>query len=220
MTTQAPDPIPLAAPDGTVYAWACAVCHHVSAGSAMLAPHGPEDIARLAESFRGNAAACCRCRKCGGVAPRWSDALRAVTVHDHCCEACWEGGERQASEERDAQWKVEREEADERYRASVARALDVGAALALEAEMRDISAEYFCAGWDCNLHWALWDAITAEPLVPYGVGFGEIDVATLQGLKDCAGRAGGWWDYRRFVPMDEWVAEFKAHEASGAGEHD
>ena len=69
-------PIPLAAPDGTVYAYACGRCHNVCAGSTMR-PRA--DVEALASSYHRRAARCCVC-DCGApVDP---------VVWNHKCRPC------------------------------------------------------------------------------------------------------------------------------------
>lgn len=199
-------PLPLAAPDGTVYCWACSTCHHIAAGTVKIAQHAPEDVAELAVYFRHRAEVCCRCRKCGGPAPRYTEQR----VND-VCAACWEGGERQAEEARTAEWAAHREAEETAYNASVARSPDPGAALMLEHEMRDLSEDHYCAGWMSGLEYTLWRAVTTEPMVAIDYGIGVITLAELQSLRELSGKAGGWWTHRRFVPMDEWVAHFREH---------
>ena len=79
--------------------------------------------------------------------------------------------------------------------ASLARAKDRDAALALE----DV----------------LWEAVTAEPLVPYAYGMGEASVEELDQLRELSAKAGGWWRFMEFVPLDEWIASVAA-EKTGA----
>lgn len=55
------DPIPLSAPDGTVYAYACGACHRVAI-TPEIGPASP--VASAAKDSRATAAECCRC-KCG-----------------------------------------------------------------------------------------------------------------------------------------------------------
>lgn len=55
-------PIPLAAPDGTVYAYACGVCHHVPAAGELL---GRGEPGWQAEASLSRAERCCTCQTCG-----------------------------------------------------------------------------------------------------------------------------------------------------------
>jgi hypothetical protein len=57
-------PIPLSAPDGRVYAYACGYCHHVGGGSQVPGGDvgGPEP--REVSGSLGRATRCCTCR-CG-----------------------------------------------------------------------------------------------------------------------------------------------------------
>lgn len=59
------NPIPLSAPDGRVYAYACGRCHHVGGGSSMLVREdldGP--LVRLVDHSRRDADQCCTCHDC------------------------------------------------------------------------------------------------------------------------------------------------------------
>lgn len=57
-------PIPLSSPDGPVYAYACSVCHHVSAGASTYEPDATGPIAELVESSLEGATRCCTCVGC------------------------------------------------------------------------------------------------------------------------------------------------------------
>ena len=63
--------IPLRAPSGLIYAYACGHCHHVPAFGAMLCmPDKPGPIEQLVESSRRSATACCTCHSCDAFNPR------------------------------------------------------------------------------------------------------------------------------------------------------
>lgn len=70
-------PIPLTSPDGTVYAYACGVCHHVRSPNEMLVPIEP---GYFAESSRQDAERCCICMDCGAHL----QGRRGIV-----CDACW-----------------------------------------------------------------------------------------------------------------------------------
>lgn len=60
------NPIPLSAPDGRLYTYACGVCHNVAGGSHAMGPwpaDGPHE--NLIEWFQRDAARCCTCMDCG-----------------------------------------------------------------------------------------------------------------------------------------------------------
>ena len=64
------NPIPLAAPDGQIYAYACSFCRHVGGGSSLMCPPelaGPHPV--LVESSLRDATTCCLCPMCGAVKP-------------------------------------------------------------------------------------------------------------------------------------------------------
>lgn len=57
------NPIPLSAPDGRVYAYACGTCHLVAGGSTpMWREDGPP--ARIVDGSKLQAESCCRCLQC------------------------------------------------------------------------------------------------------------------------------------------------------------
>jgi hypothetical protein len=202
-------PIPLTAPDGTVYAYACGECRSVSAGSSYMSDrYTDEQVRELAKSSLYMAARCCACRKCGAYKGTRYDADR----NDHCA-GCWENGER-------ARWEAHREKwqrldaAQERAReGSLSRAKDLGAALALEQHMSDTSETCYCAGWLIDCEFALWQFCEDGP-GQWGMDFVTTeDVQTMLGLSE---RCGGWWVWRDgddetiaagryFVTLDEWA---------------
>ncbi len=55
-------PIPLASPDGTVYAYACGACNHVGGTGEALVRVEP---GHFAENSRVDAESCCTCFDCG-----------------------------------------------------------------------------------------------------------------------------------------------------------
>ncbi len=58
------NPIPLSAPSGDVYVYACGRCHHAFAsGSRLIVLTGPDDDLR--EYSRLDAERCCLCTRCG-----------------------------------------------------------------------------------------------------------------------------------------------------------
>lgn len=80
-------PVPLAAPDGTVYAYACGRCHRV--GMADLVSLKAADVRAMAEASRGRAKGCCVCSRCGTAGDYWP---RICPVCDSCIDA-EKGGE-------------------------------------------------------------------------------------------------------------------------------
>lgn len=80
-------PIPLTAPDGTVYSYACGSCHHIGGSGVMLVAHDAEAIARCAESSRLDAERCCRCTLCGIPNDRGRHLL-SLSFWPRYCTAC------------------------------------------------------------------------------------------------------------------------------------
>lgn len=80
-------PIPLAAPDGRIYAYACGTCHVVAGGSTPMWIEDPPGPHRgIAEWSRTNAERCCTCWTCHTPLPR--GGLLRIT-----CATClwWDG---------------------------------------------------------------------------------------------------------------------------------
>jgi hypothetical protein len=73
-------PIPLAAPDGTVYAYACGTCHNTFATSYQR-PRA--DVARLAAGYLRAAERCCMC-DCGAPADptQWARTCAACAARE------------------------------------------------------------------------------------------------------------------------------------------
>ena len=76
------NPIPLAAPDGRVYAYACGTCHLVAGGSTpMWIEDPPGPASRIVEGIRQRAERCCTCFRCATPMNRL-DGL-------YCADCCW-----------------------------------------------------------------------------------------------------------------------------------
>jgi hypothetical protein len=115
------NPIPLSAPDGRIYSYACSECHRVPAHGHIGGDHdGPS--AQIIQSVCARAARCCTCRTCEAPRPRgiagfgwqcapctwrsdwiafWRDLAREITgpsPDDHpsslCKCACGEHGDK------------------------------------------------------------------------------------------------------------------------------
>lgn len=72
------NPIPLSAPDGRIYAYACGTCHHVRSSSTPMwidDPPGPQCV----EHRRKEAEACCTCHSCHAPMSR---------INGPTCAAC------------------------------------------------------------------------------------------------------------------------------------
>lgn len=80
------DPIPLRAPDGTVYAYACGVCRNVAAPFVDMGRRGAESIADgAAESFDAARSCCQSCRTCH---------VGRIDSDDGLCMFCAQSGRR------------------------------------------------------------------------------------------------------------------------------
>lgn len=76
------DPIPLSAPGGTVYAYACGRCHRVAGGVHVPGPVSPVD--RLAGLSMQRATRCCVCQCGAAMSPtsRWRACDACSAAHD------------------------------------------------------------------------------------------------------------------------------------------
>lgn len=77
----------------------------------------------------------------------------------------------------------------------------------LRSVMRNISEEYFCAGWLSGLATTLWFSMlgTADADLPkgeYTINLTQRDQSALLKLHEVCG---GWWTYDKFVTTDEWL---------------
>ena len=71
--------------------------------------------------------------------------------------------------------------------------------------MSEISEDTWFAGWLIDLEFLLWDAIHGESHNP----FAEND---LRDLAELSALVGGWHDYDRFIPLDEWLPIAHEHK--------
>jgi len=192
-------PIPLTTPDGTVAAWMCGLCHHVRAGMSKmyrLAAPCPE----LAESSKRDAERCCTCMSCGKELPE------DLSVE---CEFCAKLSELRSEKIR-AEWAVKDAQRAKTFEPSD----DQYAVKLLNRLMRDISEDYYCAGWMGGLEFTLWAMVLGGPTE---FGMGEVPAHDVETLRRLSEDAGGWvaWDDvlggEVFVPMVEWQVRYERH---------
>lgn len=202
------NPIPLSAPDGRVYAYACGVCHHLPTVDAFMVqrPDVKYDWqTERTERYRSDAQDCCACKRCGAQLPemRWG-----------VCPAC-QPAEDAEQATRDATWAAKAEADEAAVVASLAVALDVEAARALVHEMRELSEEHYCAGWMCGLEFSLW-AMLQDGARDYGSG--EVTERDVEHLRALSQKAGGWWRWSDagevFVATAEWERIYAEHVGS------
>lgn len=91
-------PISLRSPNGTIYAYACGVCHHIAGTGGSFLVRVPPGT--FAERALEEACACCRCRTC-------KRALKKAEGRFGNCAAC-EIAERAKEAERQEQYRAER----------------------------------------------------------------------------------------------------------------
>lgn len=184
MTDERRAPIPLAAPDGTVYAYACGWCRKVRVAGERMVDHDDALVAASAESSEADAERCCTCSRCGAHSehrlfdrePPWGWCLK-----------CWTAFGKAEQEAATAQYHAQADAWSKAFDESLALAADKEAALSLRSEMEDASEDRYCAGWESGIEFILWDECF------------RLELAKL---------AGGWFVYDRFVPHDEWVRMF------------
>ena len=196
------DAIPLSAPDGTIYSYACGKCHRVRARSDM-STRSFSQVDLSASASKTMAEECCACRKCGKFTGR---ELRV-------CAKCQKILSIESAAHEEALAK------DDALRlASLDKALDLTAALALESYMRQLSEGCFSAGWMSSLEFALWKMLVAssedsDSDSDSDFGFRGIYAEEKQRLRKLSEKAGGWWTFRRFMPFEEWVPYYEKRGA-------
>lgn len=201
-------PIPLSAPDGTVYAYACPRCRKVGMICSYGQPYDDDAVARVAEHSREDVERCCRCAVCGAdTSPgRWPRE----------CDACKpaQDEKRAASELR---WAAKAARDAEAQEAAIALALDRDAAVRLRDCMSDISEDRYCAGWLSDLEFTLWGAVVDGE--PFQFGMGRVESSDIAELRRLSEKCGGWWRFddehgEVFVPIDEWRGRYEAERGA------
>jgi hypothetical protein len=185
-------PIPLTAPDGRVFGYACARCLHVKHPI-----EGGTFEDRLRYSLE-DAESCCSCRDCGvPLKRRWQ------------CDIC-AAKERERWSQHLEETRPAREATEAHLDAALGLAKDRNAALLLQSLMSDISEDYYCAGWLIGLEQILWGMV-AGGCRDFGMGVvTEDEVAQLKQLSE---QAGGWWhsvedDGETFITIGEWKEKY------------
>lgn len=197
--------IPLSAPDGTVYAYACGVCHHVRASLSAMGPCDVEGVTRIAETNKPDAERCCRCERCETVAGPFSFLSANV------CPTCLPAHEAEKTD-RDARIAAHYERSDRIQAERMRLSKDETSARALAALMSEISEECYCAGWMSGLEFSLWAMVQGGDR-SYGMSEpSESEVAQLRALSE---RCGGWIRWEEdvgevFVPLHEWEQTYGA----------
>lgn len=201
-------PIPLADPQGRVWAYLCGHCHHLGAQPELLVGQD-EPTEDLVESSRGDAERCCTCCRCGKLSAGPGERM----FHSRPCAACKPADDAELAE-RQAKWA----RMEETRKARHAAGWDGAEAQMLLVEMEEISEERHCAGWMGGLEFELWaDIIRLE------AGEGEYSGEAMN-LKVRSEKSGGWWRWQEgdeecaggpvFILLDEWKAMYAAREAS------
>lgn len=196
-------PIPLSAPNGTLYAYACGVCHNVRAGWTHFAQtEGPMENG-VHSSFL-QAEQCCACRRC-----------RAQLDETYgICATC-----KPIEDAEHAEWQVVWDAKNKAMHAAVTQSLTKAAnpeaARLLAGAMSDLSEAEWCAGWLYGLEYILWGWLMNPEEGHAGVR------PALDEIQRLSEQAGGWWVWNEehgeghggalFVPFSEWVLLVKKH---------
>jgi hypothetical protein len=135
-------PIPLSAPDGRIFGYACPRCLHFRCGIEG------GTLAERVEYSRKYASSCCVCPGCGKPKKRGDWALNR-------CKKCY-AKEQAEWEKRLEHERPEREASELRREAALEKSKDRNAALVLVRLMSDLSEEHYCAGWMGGLEFSLW----------------------------------------------------------------
>ncbi|MFI5296524.1 MAG: hypothetical protein ACHREM_00380 [Polyangiales bacterium] len=196
------NPIPLSAPDGTVFTYACGVCRRIQSTGHMLVRHTDECVASIADGAKRGAEACCVCRAC-----------KAPLAEDDGFFTCKSCSAIQEVKNETARAVLE-EESRARDAETRAKAKSYDAAICLRHEMSGISENTWCAGWMSGLEYMLWGTMVSDDPFDDEEGFGVLrfDRAKLRALSE---RAGGWWVWNtttRFVTLEEWATLRQAKE--------
>jgi hypothetical protein len=211
------EPIPLTSPDGTIYTYACGICHNVQGATVCFTPQ----VKELAESYREQAEQCCRCTRCRDRKAEESEYLFKPRLCAECIPfAAKEDAERRRINDlRDEQYQ-------NTYNGSLKLAKDEAAAKQLAALMSDLSEERD-AQWLTGLEHTLWQFVedwrtgdVAKRSAKWGMF--ERGSNKLVQLSELSERAGGWWVWKDetddfagcgevFVPMTAWLQKHKEH---------
>jgi len=205
------NPVPLTSPDGTVYAYACGVCHHVASPGSRGVIYDAEDVARFAAEGLRYAEWCCACRDCGA----------RVGVSELWCSIC-----QAARDERTKVVVAAHDEQDRKREAANAAKLagsNADAAKLLVNLMSDISEECYCAGWLSDCEYTLW-GLKDKPESTWGMGV--VTTFDCTELRRLSAECGGWWIFDSeaggnvFLTLAEWeprYAEPETPEAAAGG---
>lgn len=200
-------PIPLSAPDGTVYAYACGRCRQIGGGISKSSRPKDEAVAFAAEWSHRDADRCCRCSTCQSGLP--------VDVAFGWCAECEAKHALHL-----AAVAVKQSEFDARAAVALKLSAFPEAAQGLCSAMQQISEEYYCAGWLMGLEFTLWAMVKGGPR---HFGMGEVTDAEVAALELRSTEAAGWWRWvdgddaatggEMFTPIAEWESLYAAHVA-------
>lgn len=189
------DVVPLSTPDGVVVTYMCGKCWRTAYTESLMNDHGQRVDEHKLTLRQKYAQECCTCRECGGY-------VNGPYQYPFICPTC-----RPAYDERQAAALAKyRAEADERALLT-ARSLDKSpnptSARTLESLMSEISEARWCAGWLTDLEYYLWRDAHADV---------NSTMYNYAGLLQLAKECDGWWEYERFIPMNEWLEKYATWE--------
>lgn len=196
------NPLPLRSEAGVVFAFACGHCFNVQGGGHRYSLMPPD--AEQLEHMRLDAEQCCRCAFCQkqlsddrGLLSSACDPCQAA--HDAAEEARSEAGR----EAREAEYKRRREA----VLASVALAKNEDAAWRIQSLIRQISEDYYAAGWCVGIEYQIWEILEGASRL---LGLGELTDDDVEQLRVLSERAGGWWTWKDgdgeiFVTRKNWT---------------
>jgi hypothetical protein len=197
------NPIPLTSPDGTAYAYACGVCHHVAQPVARTHQETGEQrpwlelVSDGAEWSLERATACCICRDCGA----------RVGHADLYCTICEAARIERVKVVQAAH--AERDQVRETQNAAkLARSPNKDAAWMLVVLMSDISEDCWCAGWLMGCEYSLWSIKENAEDRTWGMAWVSDDDCAK--LRELSAQCGGWWIWDReaggnvFLTLEEW----------------
>ncbi len=194
-----------------VYSYACGVCHRISSFSKFSAS-GELPDKDLLESRKLDVENCCLCRSCGAINSRKGEAEEDFEYDTLFCREC-APVEKEKQELRYKEYEEKMKKYEIQHEEALSLALNKESAKLLVREMRDISEDYWCAGWRRSLEYELWETInTYQPCF----GSGDLPKHRIDYLKELNQKSGGWWFYgsfgELFVPQDEWLEMYEKYK--------
>lgn len=197
-------PIPLSDPLGVIYGYACGCCRKMRAlGERQVDEYNDKIIASMARCSLASAEACCRCCRCNApflhvYGEQHCDKCRPIENVEYYARAA-------------ENVKIEADRKALRSTSS-SKSSDLHSAVILEAIMSEISERDCCHEWLSGLEFDLWRIVHGGRSE---LGFDSVSEKDIKSLRTFSTYAGGWWRRDEFVPIDEWLKAYAAHEDGG-----